>query len=164
LRALTYLARKLDLKLPILDHILESNRMLIDRGVEWILNQSGKRIAFLGISFKAGTDDVRESSFIEVIERLIGKGREVRIFDPNVKIAHLVGTNRSYLIQALPHIANLMVLDVMDAIDWAETIVTTVPDAAYERGIANVRADQTLLHFTRFNPSDRQLRQEGFLW
>jgi GDP-mannose 6-dehydrogenase len=164
LRALTYLARRHDLNLPVLDHILESNRMLIDRGVDWILSRSGKRIAFLGISFKSGTDDVRESSFVEMVERLIGKGREIRIFDPNVKVAQLIGANRSYLMQAIPHIANLMVPDIADAVSWAETIVTTVPDPVYETGVADIRPDQTVLNFARFSSEQRQSGQEGFLW
>jgi GDP-mannose 6-dehydrogenase len=164
LRALTYLARKHDLNLPILNHILESNQMLVDRGLDWILSRSGKRIAFLGISFKSGTDDVRESSFVELVERLIGKGREVRIFDPNVKVAQLIGANRSYLMQVIPHIANLMVSDIVDAVSWAETIVTTVTDPVYEAGIADIRPDQTVLDFARFNSGDHERRREGFLW
>jgi len=164
LRALTYLARKHDLDLPILNHILESNQMLIDRGVDWILNKAGKRIAFLGISFKSGTDDVRESSFVEMVERLIGKGREIRIYDPNVKVAQLIGANRSYLMQVIPHIANLMVPDITDAVGWADTIVTTVPDPIYESGIAEVRPDQTVLDFARFSSADREPAREGFLW
>jgi GDP-mannose 6-dehydrogenase len=164
LRALTYLAHKNDLNLPVLDHILASNHMLIDRGVDWILSRSGKRIAFLGISFKSGTDDVRESSFVEMVERLIGKGREIRIFDPNVRIAQLVGANRSYLMQVIPHIANLMVEDIGEAVGWAETIVTTVSDPVYETGVAGVRPDQTVLNFARFSSEHRQSGQEGFLW
>jgi GDP-mannose 6-dehydrogenase len=164
LRALTYLARKHDLNLPVLNHILESNQMLVDRGVDWILRNSGKRIAFLGISFKSGTDDVRESSFVELVERLIGKGREVRIFDPNVKIAQLIGANRSYLMQVIPHIANLVVPDIVDAVRWAETIVTTVTAPVYEAGMAEIRPDQTVLDFARFSSAGSDPRREGFLW
>jgi GDP-mannose 6-dehydrogenase len=164
LRALTYLARKNDLNLPVLDHIIESNQMLIDRGVEWILSRGGKRIAFLGVSFKAGTDDVRESSFVEMVERLIGKGREIRIFDPNVRIAELIGANRSYLMQVIPHIANLMVADIDEAVNWAETIVTTVSDPVYETGVAGVRPDQTVLNFARFSSEHHPSGHEGFLW
>jgi GDP-mannose 6-dehydrogenase len=164
LRALTYLARANDLNLPVLNHILDSNQMLINRGVDWILRRSGKRIAFLGISFKSGTDDVRESSFVEMVERLIGKGREIRIFDPNVRVAKLVGANRDYLMHVIPHIANLMVEDIGEAVDWAETIVTTVADPVYETGVAGVRPDQTVLNFARFSSDHRQSEQEGFLW
>jgi GDP-mannose 6-dehydrogenase len=162
LRALTHLGRKLDLKLPVLDHVLDSNRMLIERGADWILEQAGRRIAFLGISFKSGTDDVRESAFVDLVERLIGKGREVRIFDPNVKLAHLIGANREYLTRALPHIADLMVSDVKEAVDWAETVVVTARDDAYAPGLAGVRADQTLLDFARVPAPPAAA--EGFLW
>ena len=90
LRALAYLARTRDLSLPVISHILDSNRMLTERGLDWILTHSKKRVAFLGISFKPGTDDVRESPFVDLVEGLSGKGRAVRIFDPNVNLASFV--------------------------------------------------------------------------
>jgi GDP-mannose 6-dehydrogenase len=151
LRALTYLCRKLDLSLPVLNHVLDSNRMLIDRGVDWILGQSQKRIAFLGISFKSGTDDVRESPFVEMVERLMGKGRAIRIFDPNVRLARLIGANKEYLARLLPHIAELLVAEVTDAVSWAETIVVTTNDPVYAKAIAAARSDQIVLDFARLN-------------
>jgi GDP-mannose 6-dehydrogenase len=164
LRALTHMGRKLDLQLPVLNHVLDSNRMLIERGAEWILSHSGERIAFLGISFKSGTDDVRESSFIELVERLVGKGRKVRIFDSNVRPAELVGANREYLLRAFPHIVDLMVPDIADAVDWAQTIVTTVTDPVYEVAMARVRPDQTVLDFARFDARYLPENTQGFLW
>lgn len=164
LRAITQLGRTLDLQLPVLNHILDSNRMLIERGADWILSHAGERIAFLGISFKSGTDDVRESSFIELVERLVGKGRKVRIFDPNVRPAELVGANRQYLTQAFPHIVDLMVSEMADAVDWAQTIVTTVTDPIYETGMAAIRSDQTVLDFARFDARYLPENTEGFLW
>jgi hypothetical protein len=155
LRALTYLARKLDLSLPILNHILDSNRMLIDRGVDWILAQSRKRVAFLGISFKSGTDDVRESPFVDLVERLMGKGCEIRIFDPNVHLAHMVGANKDYLTRVVPHIAELIVPKISDAIVWAETIVVTSADPVYVAGLAKLRPEQVVLDFAHLKtPSD----------
>jgi GDP-mannose 6-dehydrogenase len=164
LRALSYLARNLDLSLPVLDHILESNQRLIERGANWILAQSGRRVAFLGISFKAGTDDVRESPFVELVERLIGKGREVRIFDPNVKLAQLVGANREYLMRVIPHIAELLVPTIADAAGWAETIVVTAADEAYKPGLANIRADQVVLDFARYEFDQAHKKAQGFVW
>ena len=164
LRALTYLARKLDLTLPVLSHIQDSNRMLIERGVEWILSRGGKRIGFLGISFKAGTDDVRESSFVELVERLIGKGREVRIFDPNVQLAHLVGANKEYLMRVLPHVTELLVPDIMEVVEWAETIVSTTSDPVYRSGIAKARSDQVVLDFAGLRQGYEDGGVEGFLW
>jgi len=164
LRALSYLARNLDLSLPVLSHIMESNRVVIERGADWILQQPGRRVAFLGISFKSGTDDVRESPFVELAERLIGKGREVRIFDPNVKLAQLIGTNKEYLMRVLPHIAELMVTEIMDAVAWAETIVVTSSDPVYKNGIAGARSDQTVLDFAGLEKGNLSGKSEGFLW
>lgn len=165
LRALTYLGRKLDLTLPVLNHILDSNRMLIERGVDWILGQSKKRIAFLGISFKSGTDDMRESPFVELVERLIGKGCEVRIFDPNVELARLVGANKDYLMNVLPHIAELIVPNISDATKWAETIVVTTVDPVYQAGLANIRPEQIVLDFANLKlSSDMAVKPQGFLW
>ena len=165
LRALTYLGRTLDLALPVLSHILDSNRMLIERGVDWILRQSSKRVAFLGISFKAGTDDVRESPFVELVERLIGKGREVRIFDPNVELSRIVGSNKSYLMQTLPHIADLIVPNISEAICWAETVVVTTDDPVYKASLAGIRPGQTVLDFANFKLSDElAITPQGFLW
>lgn len=166
LRALTYLARKLDLSLPVLDHILESNRMLIERGVQWILDTGSRRIAFLGISFKSGTDDVRESPFVELAERIIGKGCDLRIFDPNVQLARLIGANRDYLMHVLPHITELMVPAIADAIEWAELIVVTARDPAYIAAIPTLRADQIVLDFAGLRTERTKIdnRLLGFLW
>jgi len=165
LRALTYLCRKFGVSLPVLNHILESNRMLVDRGVDWILGQSTKRIAFLGISFKSGTDDVRESPFVEMVERLLGKGRAIRIFDPNVQLARIIGANSEYLLQHLPHIADLMVAEVTDAVGWAETIVVTTTDPTYARAITAARSDQIVLDFADLNGTNSgDANALGFLW
>jgi GDP-mannose 6-dehydrogenase len=161
LRALTYLGRKLDLSLPVLNHIFDSNRMVVDRGVEWILGQGKKRIAFLGISFKSGTDDVRESPFVDLVERLLGKGCEVRIFDPNVHLAQMVGANRDYLMRVLPHITDLICPDVLDAIAWADVIVVTAADPAYVKGLSHVQPDQVVLDFAHLG-SEAPVRARYF--
>jgi GDP-mannose 6-dehydrogenase len=157
LRALVYLGRKLDLSLPVLNHVLASNRMLVERGIEWIIDQSSKRIAFLGISFKSGTDDLRESPFVEIVERLIGKGYEIRIFDPNVQLSRLVGANKEYLMRVIPHIADLIVPNISDAIDWAQAIVVTAADPIYLAGLNSVVEEQIVLDFARVDWSNDQL-------
>ena len=151
LRALAYLARTRDLSLPVISHILDSNRMLKDRGLDWILAHSKKRVAFLGISFKPGTDDVRESPFVDLVEGLSGKGRAVRIFDPNVNLASLFGANRDYLMRVLPHIAELLVPEISDATNWADSIVVTSPDPVYRAAIANLGDDKIVLDFAEFH-------------
>ena len=151
LRALTYFARRLDLTLPVLNNILESNRMVIDRGGNWILAQSRKKVAFLGISFKSGTDDVRESPFVDLVERILGKGCEVRIFDPNVHLAHLVGANKDYLMRVVPHIAELIVPKISDAVEWADAVVVTSADPVYAAGLVRLRPEQLVLDFAHLD-------------
>jgi GDP-mannose 6-dehydrogenase len=165
LRALTYVARKLDLNLPVLNHILDSNRMLVERGVDWVLSQSKKRIAILGISFKSGTDDMRESPFVELTERLIGKGCEVRIFDPNVQLARLVGSNKEFLTRVLPHIEDLMVPNIADAVDWADVIVVSTNEAEYKEGLARARPEHIVLDFANIKlGTTAPAKPKGFLW
>ena len=164
LRALTYLARSVDLDLPILNHVLASNRMLIDRGVDWVLDHPAKRVAVLGISFKSNTDDVRESPYVELVERLVGKGREVRIFDPNIKPACMMGANKDYLNRYLPHIPDLIVSEIEEAVGWADVIVVTAQHPAYADGLSKVRPDQDILDFARIGLLNGAGRYEGFLW
>jgi GDP-mannose 6-dehydrogenase len=164
LRALTYLSRKLDLSLPVLYHIHDSNRMLTERGANWILGQSKRRVAFLGISFKPGTDDTRESPFVELVERLTGKGCEVRIFDPNVELGRLVGANKDYLTSTLPHIAELLVPNIFDAVGWAEVIVATTADPIYQACLAHLRPDQIVLSFAHLKETEGAIKPQGFLW
>ncbi len=112
---MAYSAKLHDLELPILSSILPSNELQIARGLQLIMEKGRKRIGILGFSFKAGTDDLRESPMIEVIERLAGKGYDLRIYDKNVQVAKLVGANRDFILNRIPHISKLMV-DNMDAV------------------------------------------------
>lgn len=170
LRALTQLGRALDLSLPVLGHILESNRLMIERGADWILGlsilgQSKKRVAILGISFKPGTDDVRESPFVELAARLIQQGCDIRIFDPNVRLASLIGANKEYLMRALPSVADLMVTSAADAISWGDVVVVTVVDPSYAAAIALARPDQTILDLAGLPSGYRHdAAVKGFLW
>jgi GDP-mannose 6-dehydrogenase len=161
LRALAYLARTRDLSLPIISNILDSNRMVMERGLDWILTRSKRRVAFLGLSFKPGTDDVRESPFVDLVERLSGKGRAVRIFDPNVNLAHLSGANRDYLLLVLPHIAELLVPEITDATEWADTIVVTSSDPAYATEIARLTRDKVVLDFACFHQPQSEEPTDG---
>lgn len=122
-RALIYESQGLDLNLPLLNAILPSNRQQIETGLNLITKFGKKRIGVLGLSFKAGTDDLRESPLVEVIERLLGKGYDIKIYDRNVSLALLIGSNKEYLLNRIPHICNLMVDHIQDIIDHAEIIV-----------------------------------------
>ena len=123
LRALTYQAKSHDLEVPILSSILPSNEMQVRHGLQLVIDSRHKRVGILGFSFKAGTDDLRESPVIELIERLLGKGFDLRIYDKNVNIASLAGANRDFILNRIPHISRLMVQNIAAVLEHAETVV-----------------------------------------
>jgi GDP-mannose 6-dehydrogenase len=122
-RALLYGARGADVLPPLLGAILPSNDVQVRRGVEAVLATGRRRIGVAGLSFKDGTDDLRESPLVTLVESLIGKGCDVRVLDRNVSLARLVGANRRYIEEQIPHIASLMCEDVDSLLDHAEALV-----------------------------------------
>lgn len=165
LRALAYKAKMHDLELPILNGILPSNELQIARGVRLITEKGHKRIGILGFSFKAGTDDLRESPMIEVIERLIGKGYDVRIFDRNVNLASLVGANRDFILNHIPHISRLMVNGIDAVIDHGQTIVIGNKDLEFRKALDRMHEGQHLVDFVRI--ADRRSengKYDGICW
>lgn len=122
-RALSYKARSLDLELPVIYAIMANNQKQIDRGFDMISAKGSKKVAILGFSFKAGTDDLRESPLVEIIERLIGKGYDLKLYDKNVSFARLTGANKDYILNAIPHISKLMVDSMDEAIAHGDIIV-----------------------------------------
>jgi GDP-mannose 6-dehydrogenase len=149
LQALSYQAKMHDLNLPILTSILPSNEIQIARGLQLIVNRGQTRVGVLGFSFKAGTDDLRESPLIEVIERLIGKGYDLRIYDKNVSIARLVGANRDFILNKIPHISKLMVGDIDTVLNHAQTVVIGNKDPDFDRVPEKLREGQVLVDFVR---------------
>ena len=149
LRALSYQAKMHDLQLPILSSVLPSNEMQIAHGVKLVLESGNSRVGILGFSFKPGTDDLRESPVIEVIERLIGKGYDLRIYDRNVNIAALVGANREFILNRIPHISKLMVSSADDVLAHAQTVVIGNHDPEFSQIHSKLRQDQRLVDFVR---------------
>jgi GDP-mannose 6-dehydrogenase len=166
LRALAYRAKMHDLELPILNSILESNEMQIARGLQLIMDKGHKRIGLLGFSFKAGTDDLRESPVIEVTERLLGKGYDLRLYDRNVNIASLVGANRDFILNRIPHISKLMVGDIDDVLDHAQTVVIGNKDPEFWDVPDRLRDDQVLVDFVRVTGGRRSQegKYDGICW
>ena len=107
------------------------------------------RVGILGFSFKAGTDDLRESPLIEVIERLIGKGYDLRIYDKNVSIARLIGANRDFILNHIPHISRLMASDIDTVLDHAQTVVIGNNDPDFKEVPERLREGQRLVDFVR---------------
>lgn len=145
LRALTYHARRVDLSLPVLESILVSNRVQIERALRLILEKRHRRIGVLGFAFKAGTDDLRESPIVELIETLIGKGFDVRLYDRNVRLSQLVGANREHILDAIPQIARLMVDGVDEVMAHAELILLGTGDPCYRDVKARLASHQTVV-------------------
>jgi GDP-mannose 6-dehydrogenase len=122
-RAISYKAKTLDVSVPIINAILPSNQEQIERGIRAVIEKGSKKVGILGFSFKAGTDDLRESPMVELVERLIGKGYDLRIYDSNVRFAALHGANKEYILNHIPHIHRLMVDSMQEVLDHAGTIV-----------------------------------------
>jgi GDP-mannose 6-dehydrogenase len=165
LRALSYQAKMHDLQLPILTSILPSNEMQIARGVQLIAEKGHTRVGILGFSFKAGTDDLRESPLIEVIERLIGKGYDLRIYDKNVNIASLVGANRDFILNHIPHISKLMVSDISAVLNHAQTVVIGNKDPDFKIVPDRLREGQFLVDFVRVvEGGSKNGNYDGICW
>jgi GDP-mannose 6-dehydrogenase len=123
LRALTFRASRLDLKLPLLASVLSSNDEHLRRSIHQVLELPGNQVGIYGLAFKEDTDDLRESPVITIIEHLIGKGRAVRIFDPHIQLDEIYGSNLSFVVSALPHIGRLLTRSLDDLISSSDTLV-----------------------------------------
>lgn len=145
LRALNHKGRSLDLDLPLLSSVLPSNERHIERAFRMVTDLGKRPVGVLGLSFKAGTDDLRESPAVELVEHLIGKGFDIRIFDGHVNLAKLVGANRDYILNHIPHISNLMVGSVGEAIDHGEIIVIGNGDPAFREAADNAGAGRIVV-------------------
>jgi GDP-mannose 6-dehydrogenase len=165
LRALLYKAKTLDVQLPILGAVLPSNHLQIERGVQAIVEKGKRRIGILGFSFKAGTDDLRESPMVEVTERLIGKGYDLRVYDRNVSLACLHGANRDYILNRIPHISRLMVPTIDDVLAHAETLVIGNASPEFADVPRRIGEGQTIIDFVRVSAS-RSIAgvYEGLCW
>lgn len=123
LRALVYRASRLDLKLPLLESVLPSNHQHLQRAIRSVLDLDSQRIGIFGLAFKENTDDLRESPVVELIEYLIGKGRNLRIFDPHIQLDQIYGSNRNFLLSAIPHISKWLAGSLEELLGWAECLV-----------------------------------------
>jgi GDP-mannose 6-dehydrogenase len=166
LKALLYLGRHLDMNLPVLEAILPSNEVQIKIGLDMIAQTGKKRIGVLGFSFKAGTDDLRYSAQVELIERLIGKGYGVKLFDRNVSLARLHGANKAYIESEIPHIATLMCASMEDLLAGSEVIVIGNRDEMFASALQNLRDDQIVIDLVRISNQVSSLDSQyrGICW
>lgn len=165
LRALTYKASRLDVDVPILNSILASNERQVQRGLQMIHATQSKNVGVLGFSFKSGTDDLRESPIVELIERLIGKGFDIRIYDEFVNIAKLVGANKDYILNHVPHIAKIMVDKVEDILERSEIIVVGNGSDEFRDIVARLKPHQRVIDLVGIaKPAQESEQYSGIGW
>ena len=167
LRALLYKAKELDLEPPVLRSILLSNTNQVEEAYRLIKKTGKKKIAILGLSFKPGTDDLRESPIVALIEILIGKGHEVAIYDPDVALARLHGSNRVYIDRTIPHIAGLMKEAIDTAIDDSEVVVVAKRSPEFVGALARLPNGKAVVDLVRAlpRPGDQKGNHyEGICW
>jgi GDP-mannose 6-dehydrogenase len=165
LRALLSKASQLDVPAPILNAILPSNALQIERGVHAVIDAGNREVGVLGISFKPGTDDLRESPVVELAERLLGKGFDIRIYDRNVSLARVNGANRDHILNRIPHISRLMVPDIDAVLTHGKSIVVGNASPEFACLPKKVRDGQTIIDLVRIsNERSAAGFYEGLCW
>jgi len=149
LRALLYHSRKLDMHLPVLEAILPSNELQIAHAYQLIRQTGCKKIGVLGLSFKEGTDDLRESPMVELIEHLVGKGYQVKVYDKNVSLSKLHGANRAYIEHEIPHISQLLTESIEDVIEHSDVVVVGNKTEGYSEIAEKLREDHKVIDLVR---------------
>jgi len=149
LRAINYKAKELDVELPLLNSVLLSNERQIERAINMVLQTGRKNIGVLGLSFKQGTDDLRESPIVTVIERLLGKGLRLAIYDRDVQLARVFGANKEYIEGEIPHISELMHPDLHSVVSLSDVIVIANKSEEYRCITDALRNDQTVIDLVR---------------
>jgi GDP-mannose 6-dehydrogenase len=164
LRAITYKAKELDVEVPVLSAILPSNRLQIEKALDLVLRTGKKRIGVLGFSFKAGTDDLRESPMVSLIETLIGKGYQLAIYDRDVSLARLFGANKEYIEREIPHISQLMCATVDEVLASAEVIIIGNKAPEFREIENKLRDEQQVIDLVRLFEKTSGDSYQGICW
>jgi len=164
LRAINYKAKELDVEVPLLSAILPSNRLQIERAVEMVVKTGKKRVGVLGFSFKAGTDDLRESPIVTLIEALIGKGYKLSLYDRDVSLARLFGANKDYIEREIPHISELMRTSIDAVIADVDVLVIGSKAAEFRQVKDKMKANQLLIDLVRVFDDNSDESYQGICW
>jgi GDP-mannose 6-dehydrogenase len=165
-RALQYRAKEMDVELPLISQILPSNRAQIQLALDQVLDTGRKKVGLLGFSFKAGTDDLRESPIVILAEALLGKGVSLRIYDKNVSLAKLVGANKEYIEKQIPHLSSLLCGTIDEVIDGSDVIVVGNSAPEFVEAVKQCRPDQIVIDLVRLPiyGSSIQADYRGICW
>ena len=165
-RAITYEARRLDVAAPLLQSLMPSNDAQIQRTIDWVVQTKRRKIGILGLSFKQDTDDLRESPIVTVVEALIGKGYDLSIYDANVNIARLMGANKSYIEQEIPHISSLMKGSMEEVLEHAEVIVIANKGEGFRHILGKLKPGQMVYDLVRIaeERNTEHGHYEGICW
>jgi len=166
LRAVLYKAKMLDLDCTLLDSILKSNAHQIDTAFELIKDTGKRKIGILGLSFKPGTDDLRESPMVELVEKLIGKGYKIQIYDHEVSLAKLIGSNKRYIEKMIPHISTLLKPSIAQVLRASELVVVGKNNQDIQQGVARTNGNKIVLDLVRLfsTPPERMANYDGICW
>ena len=165
-RALQYRAKEVDLEMPVIQSILGSNQLQIQHALDQIMESGRKRVGLLGFSFKAGTDDLRESPIVILAEALLGKGYQLRIYDKNVSLARLVGANKEYINRQIPHLSSLLCETIDEVIDNSDVIVVGNAAPEFSDALKTTRNDQVIVDLVRVKTDRADIPGEyqGICW
>jgi len=165
-RAMQYRAKEVDLEMPVIQAILGSNQLQIQHAIEEIVDTGKKRIGLLGFSFKAGTDDLRESPIVILAEALLGKGFQLCIYDKSVSIARLVGANRDYINTQIPHLSSLLTERIDEVLEKSDVIVVGNASPEFSEALTRTRPDQVILDLVRVKTDRTQIPADyrGICW
>ena len=167
LRALTHRAKELDLNLPLLTAIAPSNAEHLDRALDLVMQNGSMKIAMRGLSFKSATDDLRESPHVQLVKRLLGEGRQIRIWDQNVVLGSLIGSNRHYIEEVIPHIGSLLCSTLSEAIDGADTVVVGTHGVSRETLREQLKPEQFVVDLVNLAATRRAgngINYQGICW
>jgi GDP-mannose 6-dehydrogenase len=164
LRAVSYKAKELDVEVPLLSAITATNKLQVEKALDMVLSTGNKQVGVLGFSFKAGTDDLRESPMVTLIETLLGKGLELVIYDRDVSLARLFGSNKAYIEEEIPHIAKLMRGSIDEVLDAANTIVIGNRSEEFRQIESRLRPEQTVIDLVRLLDRTSGDGYQGICW
>jgi GDP-mannose 6-dehydrogenase len=166
-RAMQYRAKEVDLDMPVIQSILGSNRLQVQHAIDMVEETGRKKVGVLGFSFKAGTDDLRESPIVILAEALLGKGYQLSIYDRNVSIARLVGANKEYINRQIPHLSSLLRDTIAEVVDASEVIVVGNGSPEFGEALRRTRPEQVVIDLFRVSnvrPADVPARYTGICW